>query len=94
MWVKKRTQSKPAASTCGFTVEIPPGHQVSVFCAQSYIMKISITEKSFTQKKKKKKNRVDASHPDAKTNITQDFSGGPVAKIPRSQCRRPEFNSW
>ena len=76
-----------------FTVEIPPGHQVLVFCTQSYIMKISIIEKSFIQKKKKN-HRVDASHPDTKTNIIQDFPGGPVTKIPRSQCRRPGFDSW
>ena len=24
----------------------------------------------------------------------KDFSGGPVAKTPHSQCRRPGFNPW
>ena len=76
-----------------FTVEIPPSHHVLVFCTQSYIMKISMIEKSFIQNKQTN-IRVDASHPDAKTNTIRDFPGGPVANIPRSQCRRPGFNSW
>ena len=25
---------------------------------------------------------------------TRDFPGGPVARTPRSQCRRPRFNPW
>ena len=26
--------------------------------------------------------------------IPRDFSGGPVVKTPRSQCRRPGFSPW
>ena len=27
-------------------------------------------------------------------NSLEDLPGGPVAKTPRSQCRRPGFNPW
>ena len=29
-----------------------------------------------------------------KASISRDFSGGPVAKTPSSQCRGPGFDSW
>ena len=94
VWVKKRTHSKPAASMYGLqsgNTTWPSGF--SILHSKLYHENFNNREE-FYSKKKKKNHRVDASHPDAKTNIIQDFPGGPVTKIPRSQCRRPGFDSW
>ena len=92
-------EEENSEQTCSFHVWIHSGNTTwpsgfSILCSKLYHENFNNREEFYSKKKKKKKNRVDASHPDAKTNITQDFSGGPVAKIPCSQCRRPEFNSW